>query len=640
VAADRMLDSMDELVEHAPLAILSLDATGTVTSWNRACERLFGWTAAEAVGRPYPLANPAQWEEFLAAIERVATEGTTRFERARHRKDGSEVVIEFTASPLRRADGTFDGVAAVVADVTERRNAERELRRINDELRKSEARFRALIDNALDVTTVLGADGTIAYVSASVERVLGYTPHELEGRNAFQLIHADDNETIRDAFERALHESEPSRADEFRVRHRDGSWRTMESIGVNLSGDPAVAGVLVTLRDITARRELELRLRQVERLEAVGQLAGGVAHDFNNILLVIRGYSSVLEATIEDPQHRADVAEIAKAADRAATLTRRLLAFGRRQARAPQTLYIRDVLADLESLLRRSVREDVELRLEIADEPMPVLADPAQIEQVLLNLVVNARDALGGAGTIVVGVGAAELERVDAGVSPPLVPGRYVALSVADTGCGIPAETLPRIFEPFFTTKEDGLGTGLGLSTVYGIVAQSGGGIGVDSRVGEGTTMTVYLPVATAEIDDVVDAVSETPAAGGGSETILVVEDEDAVRDLVRRVLEQDGYTVVPAGLPSEAESVLAGGMRIDLLITDVVMPEMSGYELAARAREQRPELRTLFMSGYPLGAAGRMPEPDAVLLKKPFAPAELAQVVRTALDQPEASIA
>jgi PAS domain S-box-containing protein len=498
-------------------------------------------------------------------------------------------------------------------------------------LRESEARFRALIENSLDITSIVDASKIVRYISPSVERILGYTPGELVGKQSLAFVHEEDVGTVGRIFDATSTESGVIQTDEFRVRHRDGSWRLMESVGLNLLDDPAVRGVVVTSRDVTERRALESRLVQAERLEAIGQLAGGVAHDFNNVLLVIRGYSSVLRSTLEDPQQIADVDEIARAADRAADLTRQLLAFGRRQALQPRLVGIVDIVRDLESLLRRSLREDILFDLELAEDTPRVIADPAQIEQVLLNLVVNARDAISGPGVVRVAVEETTVSSGEA-ISPQLAPGAYVALSVSDDGSGIDDVVLPHIFEPFFTTKEDGVGTGLGLSTVYGIVAQSGGGVGVRALVGGGTSFVVYLPVAaeTGEQGPSPDVVHAEPAPG--TETILLVEDEEPVRELVRRVLENFGYRVLVAAGPGEAERLLEESSGVDLMLTDVVMAEMSGYDLAVRVRAARPGIRLLFMSGY----AHRIPgadEAEGELLKKPFAPEQLARAVRAALD-------
>jgi signal transduction histidine kinase len=429
-------------------------------------------------------------------------------------------------------------------------------------------------------------------------------------------------------FEHELQDPSLMATDQFRARHKDGSWRMMDAVGLNLLEDPAVLGMVVTARDVTARHALEERLRQAERLEAVGQLAGGVAHDFNNVLLVIRGYSSVLRSALTDPQHIADVDEIAKAADRAAELTRQLLAFGRRLVLEPRLLSLADVVGSMQKLLARTMPADIAVEVAVAEGIAPVVADPAQIEDVILNLAFNARDALEGGGTVMLAVDEMEVSGAEEGIAPPLTAGRYVTLSVIDDGPGITEDVLPHIFEPFFTTKQEGIGTGLGLSTVYGIVAQSGGGMEVSSPKEGGARFTIYLPAATGLLEDG----SWEATAGslaGGTETILLVEDEAPVRELVRRVLESVGYVVLAAALPSEAERLLGETPDVDLLLTDVVMPEMSGYDLAERISLRRPDVRRLFISGY----APRVQRVKGPLLKKPFAPEQLARAVRAALD-------
>lgn len=559
------------------------------------------------------------------------------FDADRHARALEGVHVEYEATwaereylvhvePFLDESGAATGCIAVALDLTERRLAEQALR-------ESEARFRALIESSLDVTTILAADGSIRYASPSWKQVLGYDPEELHGLSVFDLIHPEDSPGISELFFQASRAPGATRSEEFRARHTDGSWVFMEASGLNLFADPAVRGMVVTARDISSRRALEARVRQAERLEAVGQLAGGIAHDFNNVLLVIRGYSSVLSATLGDPQQVADVEEIAKAADRAANLTRQLLAFGRRQVLQPRVLAVGEIVGDLESLLRRTIREDIQLELDLADGIPSVLADPAEIEQVLVNLVVNARDAMPDGGAISIAVGEVEVAPADDRIAPPLPPGRYVTLSVADTGGGIPDHALPHVFEPFFTTKDEGLGTGLGLSTVYGIVAQSGGGIA--TRTGdEGTAFTIYLPAVEGVAEERRTGAGAGAALARGSETVLVVEDEEPVRELVRRVLESAGYNVLPAARPSEAERLLAGSDDVHLLVTDVVMPEMSGYDLAARVLDRHPDIRTLFISGYAAGAADAAKTATGELLKKPFAPDQLAQAVRRALDE------
>lgn len=496
----------------------------------------------------------------------------------------------------------------------------------------ADARFAALLEQAADIAAIVSADGTVLRVSGSVELVLGYTPAELIGRRGFGFAAPEDEPALQKFLADAGAATGATAGPPFRARDSTGNWHALEPMALNLLDDGAVGGVVITCRDVTARRDLEARVRQMERLEAVGQLAGGIAHDFNNVLLVIRGYSSVLRSALGDSELAPDVDEIVKAADRAAELTRQLLAFACRQILKPAVVDLGAIVLDLESLLRRSVREDIELRLEVpGGELDPVLADPSQIEQVLLNLVVNARDAMPGGGGIVISLAPAVLEP-DAPLSPPVEPGRYVALTVADTGFGIPPDVLPFIFEPFFTTKDEGVGTGLGLSTVYGIVAQSGGGIEVAARPGGGTRITVYLPAADGvRVNE--DALPQSSRPLLGNETILLVEDEDAVRDLVGRVLELAGYRVLAAARPSEAQRV-AVDERIDLLLTDIVMPEMSGYDLANRIRLAQPAARILFISGYAHAALAETDElPEGELLRKPFSPDQLTRAVRALLD-------
>jgi PAS domain S-box-containing protein len=495
----------------------------------------------------------------------------------------------------------------------------------------SEARFRALFEHAADVTALVSREGCIRDVSTSVSRLLGYRRETLVGREGFDFVHPDDADGVREFLARAVAADGTTHGDAFRARDAGGSWRLLEPVALNLLADPAVDGVVLTLRDVTTRHDLEQRLRQAERLEAVGQLAGGLAHDFNNVLLVIRGYSGILKASLADSPHVVDVEEIAKAADRAAELTRQLRAFARRQVLQPALLDVCEVVHGVEKLLRRSIREDIEMSVELGDDVPPVVADAGQIEQVLLNLVVNARDAMPNGGRVSISIERASLEP-GAKVSPPLAGGSYVAISVLDTGEGIRPADLPYIFEPFFTTKDDGVGTGLGLSTVYGIVAQSGGGIEVAAPPAGGTRMTIYLPAAAGAVEEP----DENPAvlrAPVGHETILLVEDEDPVRELVSRVLEDAGYDVRAAARPSDAQRIVAD-TDIDLLLTDVVMPEMSGYDLALRIRLSQPDTRTLFMSGYAHQALAEAEKiPGGELLRKPFSSEQLTCAVRAVLD-------
>ncbi len=410
---------------------------------------------------------------------------------------------------------------------------------------------------------------------------------------------------------------------------------------MNHLGDPFVRAVVVTARDITDRRRLEEQLRVSQKMDAIGQLAGGVAHDFNNLLTAILGYCNLLleETPLGSPQ-RPDLEEIRSAGERAAALTRQLLAFSRRQMLQPRIVDVNELIGQLEKLLRRLISEDVELVTRLADDLRPVKVDPASFEQILINLVVNARDAMPGGGRLTIETANVELGRSAGGAEVAVTPGPYVSITLIDTGRGMDAATRARVFEPFFTTKEQGRGTGLGLATVYGLVKQSGGYIFVESEPSQGTVFRVYLPPAEASASTAVEEDRLTVQQNRGTETVLLVEDEDAVRALAREVLRRHGYAVLEARHGVDALTVVeAHADTIDLMVTDVVMPHMSGRDLAERLGAVRPAMKVLFMSGYTDHAAvHRDLTPGTAFLQKPFTPDLLARTVRQVLDAPARS--
>jgi len=420
----------------------------------------------------------------------------------------------------------------------------------------------------------------------------------------------------------------------WRHRTRDGRALEVEVAlhDIRYGGSPAALAVLT---DITDRRQLEEQLRQAQKMEAVGMLAGGIAHDFNNLLTIIGGYSQLILNSIgPNDSNRHSVEQIMKAGERAAALTRQLLAFSRRQVLQPRVLELNKLVTSLGVMLQRLIGEDIELRLELRPDLGRVSADPGQLEQVIMNLVVNARDAMPKGGTLTIETANVKLDQEYAGHHIAVKPGAYVLLGVSDTGHGMDEATRLRLFEPFFTTKQQGKGTGLGLSTVFGIVKQSGGSLEVASELARGTSVKVYLP----RIDQ---AVSDDAAAGGrqmrrGSETILLVEDDDMVRTLVRETLEREGYRILDAPGPAEARR-LAEHHRgpIQLLITDVVMPKINGRELAEEIVRRRPDTRVLYMSGYTDSAIinSGVQQKDVAFLQKPFTPVALAQKVREVLE-------
>jgi len=487
-------------------------------------------------------------------------------------------------------------------------------------LERREEHYRSLIEHSLDLISILNVDGTIRYVSPSHERVLGYHLDELVGQNVFAFIHPDDLGGVKESFVRG----DGAASSESRFRHKDGSWRMLESFGRNLAHVPGVSGLVVNSRDVTDRKRLEEQLHHSQRLEAVGRLAGGVAHDFNNLLMVITGYSQMLLDGLHagDPV-RTDLEQVVKASESATDLTRQLLAFSRRQVVRPAILSLNVLVQDMDRMLRRVIGEDIELIASFAPDLKTVRADPGQLEQVVLNVAVNARDAMPNGGKLTLETANVQVtdEFARAHAAPKI--GHYAMLSMRDTGFGMDAEVLTRLFEPFFTTKENG--TGLGLSTSYGIIKQSGGDIWVDSKPGHGTTFRIYLPVAEDAVEPA-EAPRESPALGG-AETILLVEDEDGVRRVVETMLKRHGYNVLSSASCGDAKSLAeryAG--PIHLLITDVVMPGMSGRTMAESLTARRPETKVLYVSGY-----GGPLESDisSGFLQKPFTTEELARKIR-----------
>jgi PAS domain S-box-containing protein len=469
-------------------------------------------------------------------------------------------------------------------------------------------------------------DGTILASNRSAGTLLGYDESELVGRSPDHLRHPDDGEEADEAFTELVRGERDSYRREARYVTKDGATVVAHlASAVIRDPDGRPKYVIGMAEDVTEQMALEERLRQSQKLEAIGRLAGGVAHDFNNMLTAIGGYTALaLEHAAPGTALRGDLDEIRKAADRAALLTRQLLAFSRKQVLNPELLNLNAIVVELESMLRPLIGEAVVLQTELDPSLGPIEADPSQLQQVVMNLVVNARDAMPGGGTI--WLETANTEADDGAIEP----GRYVTLTVRDEGEGIDEETLRQIFEPFFTTKEAGKGTGLGLATVYGIVKQSGGYVEVESELGHGSSFRIYLPRAEtsrAPVNEPPPPPAVQPAAPRTA-TVLVVEDEDVVRGLVREVLQGEGYTVILARDGAEALAV-AGEQRFDLLLTDLNMPGFGGREVAERLRESQPELKVLYMSGYAEDGVsqGEQP-PGSAFMSKPFSIAELTAAV------------
>jgi PAS domain S-box-containing protein len=505
-----------------------------------------------------------------------------------------------------------------------------------EEIRHKEEHFRTLIESSMDLVIVLNAEGAISFASPSVERSLGYGPSELPALPPFALIHPEDAARFKADLAGLGAEADAVLPDvSLRVVRRDGVPRILEASVRNLLGHPAVRGFVVNARDVTERRQLEEKLLQAQKMEAVGRLAGGVAHDFNNLLTVVLGYTDALFATgglAAEAQEYAT--EIGKAATRAAELTQQLLAYSRKQVLQPRTIDLNALLSGMNGMLKRLIGEDVTITMRTAADLMSVRADPSQIAQVVMNLAVNARDAMPDGGAILFETGNVVLDEEDCRKSPGLSVGPFVTLVVSDTGCGMDDQTRSLIFDPFFTTKGVGKGTGLGLATVYGIITQSGGHITVRSAVGEGTTFTLFLPVSpeASKPRGVEPADRNIPR---GDETILVVEDEEPLRRMISMILTGAGYRVGTAAGAREAAARAEELGRVDLLLTDIILPGMNGREIAGELLRDRPSMKVLLISGYAqnvIGRQGTIPETTA-FLQKPFSLASLARKVRDVLD-------
>jgi PAS domain S-box-containing protein len=603
-------------------------------------ERLTGYAPREI--------NGIGLERLVVAITDPAGKPIAREDLgwARHVEQSGEFAVDYQVRtktgelrwladhsfPWRDAQGRLLGAVGTLMDVSERKHAE-------EALRRSEEYFRSLIENASDPIVVMDKAGTILYESPALEKVLGWRPEERVGHSVLELLPPEDRAAITQRLQPLM--GEPGRTDlvETRVLHRDGSWRDIEAVATSRTDEDGRITVILNVRDLTERKSLEAQLNQAQKMEAIGRLAGGVAHDFNNLTTAILGYSELMlrQLGAGDPLRR-HVAEVTRAAERAASLTRQLLAFSRKQLLQPKVLEVAEVLEHSRGLLERLIGEDIELVTRTEPGVGRVRADPVQLEQVLLNLVVNARDAMPRGGRLVLEASNADLDDEYAHEHVTVRPGRYVMIAVSDTGVGMDKETQERIFEPFFTTKEKGKGTGLGLSTVYGIVQQSGGYVWVYSEVGRGTTFKLYLPRVDEEADRLAPVATAAATPVAASETLLLVEDEASVRELLKELLESAGYSVLEASRPAEAITLVeARPEPIDLLITDVVLPEMMGPELARHLHQLRPGLRTLFLSGYTEGIVldkGLMND-DAHFLQKPFTTDALESKVREVLDGP-----
>lgn len=525
----------------------------------------------------------------------------------------------------------------VIRTATSLTHSDLRRRRVESALTASERRFRALIENSSDAISLFSRNGTLLYGSPVITRILGYELDEVRGRNPLGIIHPEDRKLVADALAQSITQPGTDIEVGARVRHKDGSWRDLEGVITNLLNDPSVHAIVANYRDVTEHRRLEEALRESHKMESIGRLAGGVAHDFNNILTAILGHAELASDQLPpDSPAQEDIQQVQESANRAAALTSQLLAFARKQIIEPRVVDLNELIIKLSSMLRRLIGENIDLVVKAAPDLHHTKVDPSQFEQILINLAVNGRDAMPDGGRLIIETSNEYLDEEYAEQHNDVQTGQYVLVTVSDTGQGIEEGIRLHIFEPFFTTKEKGQGTGLGLATCYGIVKQAGGHIWLYSEPGIGTTFKIYLPRAEAPLEKPLEAPAVSRQVRG-TETVLLVEDEPTLLDIATKTLRENGYCVIsaPSGEAALNAATLHDG-SIDLVVTDVIMPGMNGGALAERLKLFYPDIRIIFASGYTEDTIVHQGvlEPGISYLRKPFTPSTLAVRVRDALDE------
>jgi PAS domain S-box-containing protein len=614
------------VVDSSNDAIITQELDGTITAWNKAAERLFGYAPEQAVGKHIRLTVPQQRrDEMYIFLQKIGRgEVIEHHETKRLHREGREVDVSLTISPLRSSAGGIIGAYQIARDLTESRRAQQALSREIEERQR-------IFETSQDLILVTDTSGNFVQVSPSSFAILGYSPEEMIGHSAVEFIHPEDLDPTRQEM-RAARRGQQMRSFEARYRHKDG-----RAVLLNWKGNwsEPVRRHFFIGRDVTDERAAEAQLRQVQKMDAIGQLTGGVAHDFNNVLTVITGTIGILAEAVADRPELVSIAKlIDDAAERGAQLTKHLLAFARKQPLQPREVDVNALVLEAAKLLHPTLGEEVEISPKLDESAWSALVDPNQLSTAVLNLALNARDAMPHGGKITLETRNVFLDEGYASSHSELTVGDYVMIAVSDTGTGIPPELLERVFDPFFTTKEVGKGTGLGLSMVFGFVKQSGGHIKIYSEVDHGTSVKLYLPRSSGTQD----TAAQTRAASqmvGGHEVVLIVEDDALVRKYVMTQIASLGYTTLAAADAVEALKIIDDVAAIDLLFTDVVMPGgINGRQLADEAVRRRPKLKTLFTSGYTENAIlhhGRL-DPGVLLLAKPYRKPELAHMLRVAL--------
>ena len=637
-----------DLLETFPDAVVAVDGDGTIVQVNSQTQALFGYDRDELIGQKVEMLVPESYRrqhhhhrQTFAQTPKTRRMGAD-LDLYGRRRNGSEFPVEISLSPVSTEIGAF--VLSAIRDISDRKRIAEELRRANEELHRRTAeqlgeyrsRLASIIDSSEDAILSKDMNGIITSWNKGAERIYGYTPEEVLGKHMSFLTPSDRPDEIPEILRRIARGERVEIHESVRVT-KDGRHLDV-SVSVsplrNASGD--IVGASAIARDITTQKRAEGQLRQAQKMEAIGRLAGGVAHDFNNVLGIINACAEFLRDRIDPATEPSVYVEnIKKAIERGTSLTRQMLAFSRKSAIQPRVLDLNERLRDISKLLRPLLGEDVEIIIVPRTPSAVVEADPGQLDQIVVNLAVNARDAMPRGGKFILETSAVRLDESFAEQRQAMAPGKYIMLAVSDTGSGMDEATVSRIFEPFFTTKEAGKGTGLGLATVYGIVKQSAGHILVYSELGHGTTFKIYLPSAEHKIGAASKPDAETVSPKRQGTTILLVEDDEIMRSLTRKLLQEHGYTVIEADDGKSAlEWVKSHPDPIDLLLTDVVMRRMSGPELAERLNGSHPTLKVVYMSGYTgeLMANREVLKPGVTLLEKPFSRTALLNTIHTTL--------
>jgi len=636
------------LLEALPDAIVAVDHKGTIVQVNSQALELFGYDRGELVAQKVELLVPENYRgQHRQHRENYADAPKTRRMGAEldlygRRRNGSEFPVEISLSPISTQEGAF--VLSAIRDISDRKRIAEELRRANEELHRRtaeqlgeyRAKLASIIDSSEDAILSKDLNGIITSWNRGAENIYGYTAEEIVGKHISLLTPPDRPDEISEILKKIARGESTDHYESVRVT-KDGRHLNV-SISVSPLRDTAgkIIGASVIARDITRQKRAEGQLRQAQKMEAIGRLAGGVAHDFNNVLAIINACREFLRDRI-DPATDASVYvdNIKKATERGALLTKQLLAFSRTSAVQPRVLDLNERLKDISKLLRSLMGDDVEILVSSKSPTAVVEADPGQLDQIVINLAVNARDAMPRGGKFILETGTVRFDEAFADRNQIMPPGKYVQLAASDTGFGMDEATMSRIFEPFFTTKEVGKGTGLGLATVYGIVKQSAGHILVYSEPGHGTTFKIYLPNADHKLETRANTEPETVGPKREGTTILLVEDDEIMRGLTRQLLQEHGYTVFEANDGKSAlEWVQSYSGPIDLVLTDVVMRRMSGPEFVDHLNALRPAVKVVYMSGYTgeLMAEREVLQRGITLLEKPFTRSALLNTIHTAL--------